>query len=82
MKMPKFFMTKKRRNHSLDLPKQAVDSDVLDAFHMFGTPVTTTEYVTGDEDTEELWYHISVLAADDEWDVINRKLGKLGVDNE
>ena len=80
MNKPKIFMTKKRKNHSLDLPKLAVDTDVLDALHAFGTPVTTTEYVTGDETSEELWYHISVLAADDEWDSINRKLGKLGID--
>ena len=80
MNKPKIFMTKKRKNHGLDLPKTAVDADVLDALHAFGTPVTTTEYVTGDETNEELWYHISVLAADDEWDSINRKLGKLGID--
>ena len=40
MNKPKIFMTKKRKNHGLDLPKLAVDADVLDALHAFGTPVT------------------------------------------
>ena len=76
MKMKAIKRKVKRKIHSFELPKNLVDQKVLDVLHFYGTPVTTREF----EKDDELLYEIKVLAADEEWDSINRKLGALGID--
>ena len=76
MKMKAIKRKVKRKIHSFELPKNLVDQKVLDVLHFYETPVTTREF----EKDDELLYEIKVLAADEEWDSINRKLGALGID--
>lgn len=69
-----------RKRHSLMMLEADLTKDTWVALNSFGSPVTFEQKVIEHEGHKEISYQITLLLSQDEWDSLNRKLGKLGID--
>lgn len=69
-----------RKTHEFPMLEKDLTKEVWMALHSVGTPVTFEQDVTENDGVKEICYNVSIPASQDEWDKLNRRLGKLGVD--
>lgn len=81
MFVDKFFKKPiERKIHTFPLLEKDLTKEVWMALHSVGTPVTFEQDVLEHDGVKEISYDVSVLTTQDEWDRMNRRLGKLGID--
>lgn len=70
----------KREVHSFPMYEKDLSKEVWMELHRFGAPVTFKEDVRESKGEKWIEYEISIPLTQDEWDRLNRRLGKLGID--
>lgn len=70
----------KKEFHTFPLYEQDLTKELWYALLELGTKITIEPEVIGETGSKELMIHMGVLVTQDEWDKLNRKLGKLGFD--
>lgn len=70
----------KKEFHTFSLYEQDLTKELWYALLGLGTKITIEPEVIGETGNKELKIHMGVLVTQDEWDKLNRKLGKLGFD--